>query len=148
MLSDHSVFNAYLCLGKSYNLFPWDFLPKPINQSINPSINRGSQYQCTQFLFTFALRSYRFSWCTWRVVYCIVMMFTMMVGFGFAIAFYMKGFFSFETSCKYTFHSNDILRCLFYSPKVYIARFTLQFFERKYFLFRQLPFSYYDIRNW
>ena len=75
------------------------------------------------------------------------MMFTMMAGLGFAIAFYMKGFFSFETSCKYTFHYIDFLCCSFYSPKVYIVRFIAQFFERKYFLFQQLLPSYYDIKK-
>jgi hypothetical protein len=101
-------------------------------------------------LFTFALRSNRFSWCNWRVVYCIVMMFAMMAGLGFTIAFYMKDFFSFETSCKYyTFLSIDVIFCsFFYAPKVlYIARFIPQLFERKCVLFRHLRSSYYDIKK-
>ncbi|PNF20286.1 hypothetical protein B7P43_G14390 [Cryptotermes secundus] len=49
----------------------------------------------------------RFTWCSWRVGYCIVMILGMTAACGFTIAFYIKGFFTFETSgehflAKYT----------------------------------------------
>jgi hypothetical protein len=58
------------------------------------------------------------------------MMVGMMAGFGFTTAFYMKGFFSFETSREYTFRSIDALRYSFYSRKTYIFQDLFHIFSR------------------
>ncbi|XP_033610194.1 gustatory receptor for sugar taste 64e isoform X2 [Cryptotermes secundus] len=53
----------------------------------------------------------RFTWCSWRVGYCIVMILGMTAACGFTIAFYIKGFFTFETSATVVLYTLGLSCC-------------------------------------